>query len=378
MKIKTFFLLSFVFIMNCQSDAVPIDGKDISVGDDTSKTDMSNRQDASKADLSTDTKSSGSDATDQAVDLVDDTPIHEKLLSENIGFGDNTTGGAGGPILVVSNLDDDGPGSLREAATRDGAFWIRFDVSGVIALSSPIEVTSDKTIDGRGADITLTDGLFIQNGQSNVIINNLKLRNAPGDLIRLYNGSDRVWVHHCDLSEGGDGAFDATEAVTSVTISYTHIFDHDKAMLVGAGSPEGDGATMRWTGHHNWYEDCVQRLPFIRMGWAHTFNNLIEWRSGTAMNVNLGGQMLIENNILAPQTNVGHKVLVEGETRGSSRFTGNVERPLPNDVIEFTEFEPEKVFNPSDYYTYEVEVAGDALDQKIRNEAGWQDVPFPE
>ena len=378
MQIKILLLLSFALVLNCQNDTPPLDLQDvktdISLGDIASPKDGSVRQDAS----SDAKKESDSDASDLANDVVDNRPPHEKLLSENIGFGDNTTGGAGGPIVIVTTLDDDGPGSLREAATKTGAFWIRFEVSGVIALSSPIEVSSDKTIDGRGADITLTDGLFIQNGQSNVIINNLKLRNAPGDLIRLFNGSDRVWVHHCDLSEGGDGAFDATEAATSVTISYTHIFDHDKAMLIGAGSPEGDGSTMRWTGHHNWYEDCVQRLPFIRFGWAHSFNNLIEWRSGTAMNVKYGGQMLIENNILAPQTNVGHKLLSESEGRAAARLIGNLERPLAGDEIEYTEFEPDTVFDPSEFYTYQVEVADEALDQKIRNEAGWQNIPFPQ
>ena len=94
------------------------------------------------------------------------------------------------------------------------------------------------------------------------------------------------------------------------------------AMLVGASSDDGDGASMRWTGHHNWYDDVVQRLPFIRFGRAHSYNNLIEWRSGTAMSVRLGSsQLLVENNILAPQTNVGHKVISEDENDVGPLFT---------------------------------------------------------
>lgn len=305
---------------------------------------------------------------------------HEALLGELVGFGEGTTGGAGGPVILVTNLNDSGAGSLRAAATSTGPAWIRFMVSGVIDLDSNIEMQSDKTIDGRGADVTITGGgLFVQGGAGNVIINNIKMRDAPNDLIRFYDGGSQMWVHHCDLSNGGDGAFDATDGTSMVTISHTHIFDHDKAMLVGAGGDDGDGDGMRWTGHHNWYEDVVQRLPFIRFGRAHSFNNLIEWRSGTAMNVRLGSsQMLVENNILAPQTTVGHKVISESEGRGAVRFTGNLERPLSGDIIEFTEYMPEVVFDASASYDYAAEVANDGLIERLRAQAGWQDVAWPE
>ncbi|MEM9195109.1 MAG: polysaccharide lyase family 1 protein [Myxococcota bacterium] len=307
-------------------------------------------------------------------------PAYERLLDERVGFGRLTTGGAGGPLVIVTSLDDSGAGTLREAAETGGPAWIRFEVSGVIDLDSPILVTSDKTIDGRGADVTITgDGVFVQNGEGNVIVNNIRMRDSADDLLRFYNGGSRMWVHHCDLSNGGDGAFDATEGVTEITVSYTHIFDHDKAMLVGAGSDDGDGAGMRWTGYRNWYENVVQRLPFIRFGQAHSFNNLIMWRSGTAMSVRVApGQMLVENNILMPQTNVGHKVITEGDTRGAARFVGNLERPRSGDIIEFTEFMPDTVFDPAEVYSYEAAPADDALIDAVRTTAGWQDVPFPQ
>lgn len=307
-------------------------------------------------------------------------PAYEALLGELVGFGQGTTGGAGGTLALVTTLDDSGPGSLREALTAEGPAWIRFTLSGVIDLSSNIQVTSDKTVDGRGADITVAGGgLFVQSGEGNVIINNIKVRDTPNDLIRFYDGGSQMWVHHCDLSNGGDGAFDATDGTSNITVSYTHIFDHDKAMLVGAGGDDGDGLSMRWTGHHNWYDNVVQRLPFIRFGRAHSFNNLIEWISGTAMSVRLTpAQMLVENNILSPQTNVGHKVISESDGRGAVRFVGNLERPLDGDEIEFTEYMPETVFSAAEAYPYVAEVADDALIDRLRVQAGWQDVPFPE
>ncbi len=316
----------------------------------------------------------GDDPTDMGVQG----PAHEDLLDKLIGFGQPTTGGAGGPVVSVTTLDDSGPGSLREAATAPGAAWIRFEVSGVIELQNNILVASDKTLDGRGADVTIVGGgLYVQGGEGNVIVNNLKLRDTPDDILRFFDGGSRMWVHHCDLSSGGDGAFDATEGVSQITISYTHIFDHDKAMLTGAGSPEGDGADMRWTAHHNYYDNVVQRLPGIRFGWAHTFNNLYEWKNGTAVWARLGAQVLLEHNIIAPQSGVGHK-FVNADEESKFKMVDNLQRPLDGDEIEFVEADPDGVFVATEFYDYELEVADDALGDRIREDAGWQDVPFPE
>lgn len=322
------------------------------------------------------------DMVDESIDMPGAFLLHERILEERVGFGGDVTGGAGGPVVRVTTLADSGAGSLREAVTRQGPAWIRFDVSGVIALESTLEVSSDKTIDGRGADVTLINRtLAVSNGAGNVIVLYMKIRNTGDniDLIRFYNGGTGMWVHHCDLSEGGDGAFDATEGVTNVTISHTHIFDHDKAMLIGAGSDDGDGEGMRWTAHHNWYEDCVQRLPAIRMGRAHSFNNLFQWRSGTAFSVNIApGQMLVEHNIFNPQTTVGHKLVSQSEKRAAVKIRNNLDLPYPGDLIEYTEFMPDTVFSPSASYMYTPETADMTLMTKIQAEAGWKDIPFPE
>ena len=64
------------------------------------------------------------------------------------GFGKYTTGGRGGKVFIVSNLNDKGPGSFREAATAKEKRIIIFTVSGPIHLETKLSVKGDVTIAG--------------------------------------------------------------------------------------------------------------------------------------------------------------------------------------------------------------------------------------
>jgi hypothetical protein len=57
------------------------------------------------------------------------------------GFGSTTPAGRGGTVYRVTNLNDDGAGSLRECTDASGPRVCVFEVSGTITLSSNIEIT---------------------------------------------------------------------------------------------------------------------------------------------------------------------------------------------------------------------------------------------
>ena len=68
------------------------------------------------------------------------------------GGGMYSFGGRGGKILVVTSLEDDGPGTLREACETGGARIIVFNVAGEIHLKRPIHVVAPYvTIAGQTA-----------------------------------------------------------------------------------------------------------------------------------------------------------------------------------------------------------------------------------
>lgn len=96
-----------------------------------------------------------------------------------LGYGGNTTGGKGGVIYYVTNLNDSGPGSLREGLqSTKGKRVIVFDVAGVIELKRKIQVVHPGvTVLGETAPspgITLEGaGIAIQSDQ--VIIRHLRI-----------------------------------------------------------------------------------------------------------------------------------------------------------------------------------------------------------
>ena len=121
------------------------------------------------------------------------------------GYGRFTLGGRGGDVYHVTNLDDDGPGSLRQGFWyQEGPRTIVFDVGGTITLKKPIEIRekSHITIAGQtapGDGITLRDnGLQIKNS-THIIVRYLRIR--LGDKNNQGGDQDVITANYCDKIE---------------------------------------------------------------------------------------------------------------------------------------------------------------------------------
>lgn len=132
------------------------------------------------------------------------------------GFGKYASGGRGGLVYIVTNLNDSGTGSLRWAVESKGPRIIVFAVSGNIELRRPLSVADGNlTIAGQSAP---GDGITIQNfpfrvlGKSNIIIRFIRFRLgdlAVGDFdsFEAKDGSNNLMIDHCSFSWGIDETF---------------------------------------------------------------------------------------------------------------------------------------------------------------------------
>jgi len=119
------------------------------------------------------------------------------------------TGGRGGEIRHVTNLNDSGTGSLREALKGDKAKTIVFDVSGYIDLKSQLDITSNTTIAGQTAPypgITLRYYTIYFGKCDNVIVRYMRFRRSQ--VKDVNDGADATWgrrrnqimLDHCSFS----------------------------------------------------------------------------------------------------------------------------------------------------------------------------------
>lgn len=196
------------------------------------------------------------------------------------GYGRFASGGRGGDVYEVTNLNDSGPGSLRQGiVSAHGPRTIIFGVSGTIQLKSKLQMNkSSITIAGQtapGDGITLRDYTFQIRSARNIIIRYLRFRlgdqNKPigapgGDDTLNTEWIDRIILDHCSLSWAIDGTHDLryggnfTMQWSIISESLNHSIHEKGAHAMGASyrSPSANISL-----HHNFYTTCRDRHPSL-------------------------------------------------------------------------------------------------------------------
>lgn len=251
------------------------------------------------------------------------------------GFGKFTTGGRGGEVRIVSNLNDDGPGSFRDAAESGKTRTIVFSVSGTIHLEKKLSIKGNVTIAGQtapGDGICIADYPVSLSGD-NIIIRFLRFR--MGD--RFQNGGmvdgsghddalsatrrKNIIIDHCSISWSTDEvmsiyAGDSTTIqwnILAEPLNYSYHFEKGDTAFEKHGYG-GIWGGKHLTAHHNLIANCVSRTPrfdgirnapeeFVDFG-----NNVISNWGSNNIYAGEGGNYNIVNNYFKPGMATNKKV----------------------------------------------------------------------
>jgi len=230
------------------------------------------------------------------------------------GFGKYTKGGRGGLVYIVTNLNDNGIGSLRWAIESKGPRTIVFEISGNIKLQSILNVgDGDLTIAGQtapGEGITIQNYSFKITGKSNIIIRFLRFRvgdlnGVESDSFGARNGENLI-IDHCSFSWGTDETFSVYD-YENVSIQNCIIAEGLNDSVHKKG-PHGFGSLLggdKISFYQNYLAHFMIRNPSlttlgIRNGIIDIRNNIVyNWGQRTIDNGNATTANVI-NNIFKP------------------------------------------------------------------------------
>ena len=203
----------------------------------------------------------------------DDTPVVSDTIAPAFpgaeGHGRYVTGGRGGEVRHVTNLNDSGEGSLRAAVNGNNKKIIVFDVSGIIALNSDLVFGANTTIEGQTAPapgITLRYRT-IRPGDNNII---RFIRFRRGEEKDVNDGADATWqrqkdgivLDHCSFSWSIDeiASFYDNQHFTMQWCTLGEALanpGHSKGEHSYGGIWGGKGASF----HHNFLAHMQNRVP---------------------------------------------------------------------------------------------------------------------
>ena len=275
------------------------------------------------------------------------------------GYGRYITGGRGGEIRHVTNLNDSGTGSLRAAVNGSNKKIVVFDVAGIIALKSDLTIGANTTIEGQTAPspgITIRYYSVRPNGD-NIIMRFIRVRR--GEEKNVNDAADACWaknfvgmiLDHCSFSWSIDEVSSFYDN-SDFTMQWCTIAEalanpgHSKGEHSYGGIWGGKGASF----HHNMICHVQNRAPRLcgaRYGWTgydsskypggtiraeqvDLRNNLMyNWGRGNGAYGAMGGYHNIVNNYYkaGPATYNTKRVFQCGKTTGANADGGSAIDP---------------------------------------------------
>ncbi|NDW17860.1 hypothetical protein D0T53_02875 [Dysgonomonas sp. 216] len=237
------------------------------------------------------------------------------------GFGKYAIGGRNGTVYRVTNLNDSGTGSFRDAVSKSNRIVV-FDVAGVIRISSRVAVSSNIYIAGQtapGEGITIYGNGLSFSGATNTICRYLRIRmgkvgTKDSDALGIANGYNMIF-DHVSVAWGLDENFSIThdgKGTNPKDITIQNSIIGQGLLAHSAGGliqPEG-GITI----YRTLYIDNDTRNPKFK-GTHQFVNNIVyNWKSAAYI---MGG-----DSQGASEANAVSNYFIVGPSGGTSAFSG--------------------------------------------------------
>lgn len=256
--------------------------------------------------------------------LISSASAQQLAFPEAEGFGRFATGArtnlSAATVYHVTNLNDSGPGSFRDAVSQPNRFVV-FDVGGVAQINSVIPVASNITIAGQTAPggFTIFGNRVSFTSANNLISRYIAIRKgyAAGrmDSASLARGQNMIF-DHMSITWGSDGTFDINPdsgyTINNLTIQNTIIgqglnhLNHSTGGLMQVN--EGDNFSVI----KSLFIDNVTRNPKARGN--NEFINNVVYGYQTA------GYIMGDTTNMTSNANVIGNYFIEGPIDGSSPF----------------------------------------------------------
>ncbi|MFN8437799.1 MAG: carbohydrate-binding protein [Cytophagales bacterium] len=252
-----------------------------------------------------------------------------------VGFGKNVTGGRGGTVYHVTNLNDTGAGSFRDAVSASNRIIV-FDVSGYIQLKSAVSAKGNITIAGQtapGEGIALRGGKLSFGKQSNIIIRHLRVR--PGSEvaskedvgINLVDAHD-VIIDHCSVEFAPWNNIGGVSTNSSVTPVNNVTFQN---CLIANPTYQQFGAHIEspnanWTWAYNIFANSHNRNPLDKVNDIFVNNVLYNVSAGYTTHTSTNFKHDIINNyfVMGPASTGTDNQWYQVDKNQSIYYSGNL------------------------------------------------------
>jgi pectate lyase len=260
------------------------------------------------------------------------------------GFGANTIGGRGGRVIQVTNLNDSGSGSLREAINASGPRIIVFRVAGTIGLKSSLRVSKPfVTIAGQtapGGGITLrgltsqTDPLM-EITAHDVVVRYLTFRAGPpsaGDDLAIQTDNHDTYnivIDHISASWSVGRVLMTWYDVHDITIQWNILSEgldcsinpkgcHSKGALLGgyaSDESKNQPGAYNFSFHHNLMAHNGERNPLVTMSGVCDVVNNVAYNPKNAY-----GQVDMQEQLTQMAVNFVGNIFIAGPDTDSGEF----------------------------------------------------------